>query len=165
MSSPKLQQITSVPSVTSFTKGSVLGNNIPAINGQISNLRSCDTPIPPNLSIPSHAASLKLDDSNQTSQASSFAAALRSLAKNATNSKILTSTEPNNDGPTTVSTSKIYENSSPVMSSAERGSKRDKINMSPSNLNTVLGANDIMPINPGVSASLLDVRKVRSFNI
>ena len=160
MSSPKLQQITSSPSLTSFAKGSAPGNNIPSINGHISNLRSCDTPIPPNLSIPSHAASLKLDDSNQTSQASSFAAALRSLAKNASNSKILTSTEPNNDCPTTISTSKGYENSSPVMSSLEHGSKRDKINMSPSNLNTVLGANDIMPINPGVSASLLDVRKV-----
>ena len=40
--------------------------------------------------------------------------------------------------------------------SSENISKDENV----SNLSTVLGSNDIMPTNPGVSATLLDVRKV-----
>ena len=107
------------------------------------------------------SSSLKLTDTSQTPQASSFAAALRSLAKNVSNTNVHPSSDLSVDSPGSVSTLPSSHNitSSPCLSKSEHNSKEDKMSHSPS-LSTVLGSNDLMPTNPGVSATLLDVRKV-----
>ena len=126
-------------------KGSSPALDIPSINGQISHSRICDTPIPTSAVVANNSSSLKLSDTSQEPQASSFAAALRSLAKNASNAN--------------VSNVKISSELTTSLSSCSSTSKEGNVSHSPS-LPNVLGSDDMMPTNPGVSASLLDVRKV-----
>jgi hypothetical protein len=117
--------------------------------------------MPTTVSASNSSSSLKLTDTSQAPQASSFAAALRSLAKNVSNTNVHSSSDlcvVSSSSVSTLPSSHHIPNSSSLIK-LEHNSKEDRMSHSPS-LSAVLGANDLMPTNPGVSASLLDVRKV-----
>ena len=153
--------ITSFAAPASLMKPSSSSLNIPNINSHLAlPSRHCDTPMPMTTTVPTlnnNASSLKLTDTSQNPQASSFAAALRSLAKNASSVNVHSSQGASS---TEQSNSVISSSQNRITNpSSENTINEDNVDKTP-NLSTVLGSNDIMPTNPGVSATLLDVRKV-----
>ena len=153
--------ITSFAAPASLMKPSSSSLNIPNINSHLAlPSRHCDTPMPMTttaLTLNNNASSLKLTDTSQNPQASSFAAALRSLAKNASSVNVHSS----QGASTTEQSNSVISSSQNRITNppSEKTMDEDSLNNTP-NLSTVLGSNDIMPTNPGVSATLLDVRKV-----